>query len=399
MQNRQKPNCEKGRINFITNLDLKDTSGGWTGINQQLFLNLSEHFEINYAGPISPPIDYRAKFVSKLNRIAGRQGTFHFFSRRRLLRIADEILGLADPSADYDFFHGQTPWIEYQSPRPYGVYIDACFSTYMDIYHTRSRFLESDIKRICDLESRWLSNARNVFFGSKWAMEETLRIYSIPKLRCQVVGIAGNVPIPKKDGYSNELNFLFIALDFERKGGRLCLEAFNRLRQEFPRAKLIILGEKPPRDVLATPHVSYGGYLRKTIAAEFKLLQEFLMQAFALIHPTSMDTMGMVLIEAGYFGCPAIAPRSFGIPELVRDGITGLLVEPPPSIEAIAECMLWLCRNPDSYFAMRKAVKEHASTVLTWNAVVNRIAKGIYESSGAKKERRKVELTLAESPA
>lgn len=399
MKKSRKPEGKKGRINFITNLDLKETSGGWTGINQQLFLNLSEHFEINYTGPISPPSDYPAKFVSKLKRIAGRQGAFHFFSRRRLLRIADEILELADPAADYDFFHGQTPWIEYKSPRPYGVYIDACFATYLDIYHSQSRFLESDIKRICDLEARWLSNARNVFFGSKWAMEETLRIYSIPKSPCQVVGIAGNVPIPKADAYANELNFLFIALDFERKGGRLCFEAFNRVRQEFPSARLIILGEKPPGDVLATPHVSYAGYLRKTIAAEFELLQEFFMRAFALVHPTSMDTMGMVLIEAGYFGCPAIAPRSFGIPELVMDGITGLLIEPPPSIDAIAESMLRLCRNPELYSRMRKAVKEHTSTMLTWNAVVDRIAKSIHESSGAKKKKQREELTLAESLA
>ncbi len=330
--------------------------------------------------------------ISKLNRIAGRQGAFHFFSRRRLQKIAGEVSQRVDPSAQYDFFHGQTPWIEYQSPRPFGVYIDASFSTYMDIYHKRAKFLESDLQRICEFEARWLVNAANIFFGSRWAMKETLRIYPIPKELCQVVGIAGNVPIPTNDTYSGELNFLFIALDFERKGGLICLEAFKQVRREFPEARLVILGERPPAEVLATPNVLYAGFLRKTVAEELHLFQGFLEQAFALIHPTTMDTMGMVLIEAGYYGCPAVAPRSFGIPDLVKDGITGLLVEPPPTLEAITQSMLWLCRNSEPYLAMRRAVKEYASTTLTWQAVVNRIAEGVHESCRGKKQKREMAL-------
>ncbi len=362
------------RVNFISNLDLSETSGGWTGINVAIHEQLAERFDVMSVGPINPDNDYAAKLVSKFRRMNGRPGSFHFFSSRRLKKIAKLVDRDADKTADCDFFHGQTPWILYKSKRPYFVYTDACFSTYVDVYHDRAKFISADLTRICASEARWLSRATRVFFGTRWALERAVADYQIPRSNLSRVGAGGSMTPPNIDRYAGGMNFLFIALDFERKGGRICVEAFGMVRTQFPDASLTIIGGRPPDAILDLPGVYYEGFLRKSETAELGELEALYSNAFALILPTSSDIQPLVISEAGYYGCPSIAARSFGIPELVEDGVTGFLIDTPLTALAFADRMLWLCSDKDKYLTMRQAARSDATQNLTWQVVGNRIA-------------------------
>lgn len=363
------------RINYVTNIPSDVTSGGWTGINAEVYQNLATRFETRYVGPINPGINAGAKLISKLNRLSGRKGAYFFFSQSRLQAIASLLEEQMDKQADFDFFHGITPWIGYKSPRPYCFYTDACFSNYMDVYHVRSQF--SGLERICEEEANWIKGAHRAFFGTQWALEQTLEAYSIPRGNLEVVGLGGHIPIPQIDEYQGGYEFLFVSLDFERKGGHLCIEAFQRVRNQFPDARLTLLGTEPPQSILSVPGVVYEGYLRKTVPQELRKLQQIFARAFALIHPTSTDIAPLVIVEAGYFGCPAIASRSFSIPELVIDGITGYLVTPPLHAEDFAERMIMMCSSPTSYKTMRQEVRSYTTQKLVWSNVAERMKKSM----------------------
>jgi len=56
--------------------------------------------------------------------------------------------------------------------------------------------------------------------------------------------------------------------------------------------------------------------------------------------------MGRVLLEAGAAGTPAVASRVGGIPDVVDDGETGLLV-PPKDAGALADALLELAAQPE----------------------------------------------------
>ena len=372
------------RVNFISNLDIDETSGGWTGINAAIYQQLSSHFNTKYIGPINPPTDYPAKLVSKVRRMSGGSGSFHFFSKHRLKRIAKLVKLAADETAPCNFFHGSTPWILYDSARPYFLYADTCFSTYVDVYHDRAKFLPADLQRISDSEARWLARATRVFFGTQWAMEKAVADYRIPRTNLSVVGAGGSMTPPTKDTYAGGLDLLFVALDFERKGGRICAEAFLKVRQQLPEARLTIVGEQPPADVLRVPGISYAGLLRKSMPAELGRLSTLYSKAFALIHPTCSDIQPLVISEAGYFGCPTIAPRSFGIPELINDGVTGFLLELPLTADAFANRILDLARDRQKYLAMRSAARTNAIANQTWPAVGERIVEEMTAALSAK---------------
>jgi glycosyltransferase involved in cell wall biosynthesis len=258
--------------------------------------------------------------------------------------------------------------------------MDASFQTYLEVYQNPAQFLENDVRRICDREAGWLAKATHVFCGSQWARNRTVRNYGISGDNFQVVWVGGCAEIPARVETPTTMNFLFISLNFVKKGGHLCAEAFQKVREKYPEATLTFVGQRPPPEVLALFGVRYAGFLRKTKPEEAGRFEELLASAFALIHPTTMDTMGMVLIEAGYHGCPAITTRNFGIPELVEDGTSGFLIDPPLTAEAFASKMLLLCDDRKRYVQMREAARKITTTKLSWEAVVQRITNWIEKS-------------------
>jgi glycosyltransferase involved in cell wall biosynthesis len=365
------------RANYITNLSLSEISGGWSGFNAAIFASLARHYSLKYVGPISPPPDVAAKMGSKLRRLAGLPGSFQFFSARRLARIASEIARAVDENAALDFFHGSTPWIAFEPTIPYACYLDASFSTYISVYHERSRFDRADVARIERLEAAWLAKASRIFFSSEWALEKAARAYDLDRSKMRVAGLGGHLPIPSSDAYAGGNDFLFLSLDFAGKGGQLCVDALTELRREIPDARLRIVGARPPERALGAPGIVYEGLLSKSVPRELQRLESILAASFALVHPTVRDATPQVIAEAAYHGCPAIAPRSFGIPEMVADGVTGWLVAAPPTSAEIAQRMLWMCQHPREYQAMRVATRERGLREFTWERVGDRIAEAL----------------------
>ena len=368
---------ERPRANYITNLSLSEISGGWSGFNAAIFASLARHWSLKYVGPISPPPDLAAKVGSKLRRLAGLPGSFQYFSPPRLERIAREVALAVDPGAALDFFHGSTPWIAYEPTHPFACYLDASFATYISVYHDRSTFDRADVARIEKLEAAWLGKAAAIFFSSRWALEEAERAYHLDRSRMHVAGLGGHLPMPNADLFAGGHDFLFLSLDFAGKGGQLCVDALREVRRTVPDARLRIVGAEPPADVRSAPGVVYEGLLSKSVPQQLQQLQSILASAFALVHPTTRDATPQVIAEAAYHGCPAIAPRSFGIPEMVIDGVTGLLVDAPPSSAAIAEQMRWLCTHEREYESMRAAARERALQEFTWERVGDRIASAL----------------------
>ncbi|GAB3531524.1 hypothetical protein GCM10027443_13900 [Pontibacter brevis] len=369
------------KINFISTEDLNIVSGGWSGINCRLIEQLSKFFEINYIGPIKPTSFPFEKLVSKIKRIAGFRGSFHFLSEKRLDLVKNIVLQKLSSEAEYNFFFGQMPWTNCYFDKPYGVYLDACFPTYLEVYSKPNQFEKKDIARISALEKQWLLNANHLFFGSFWALHEAEKHYSCKFNNAEVVWVGGNIAIPQVDKYERGLDFLFISLNFEKKGGYVCVETIQKIREIYPEATLTIIGQQPPASILSLDGIIYAGLLNKKDPKDLVKFIGVLEKAFFLIHPTVMDTMGAVIIEAGYYGCPSIAPKSFGIPELIKDNESGILIDAPFNAGDFAQPLLELIKHKSRYSAVRHEVRKFTTNRLTWNAVGDRIINSVCNSS------------------
>ena len=341
-------------INFVSNLPKNLRSGGFSAMNATVFSAISRSEASHYVGPINPRVILWQKALSKSRRVAGFQGTFFFFSQRRLAAIADEVHSKCCADARLDFFHGFTPWILTRPERPYIAWSDCTFRDYIDIFHRRDQFRPDDLERIERAEAAWLKNARRVLFTSNWAAERAVRHYALEACRIGSVGIFGEIEMPARDAYAGGKEFAFISTNFAAKGGRIVLSAFREVRKRHSDAGLIIVGDQPA-DLAAESGVSYAGFLRKEVPDQHQQLQQILGRVRAVVHPTGSDISPLLIIEAGYLGCPVISSRKFGIPELVDDERTGLLLDDPSQASTVASAMCWMLEHTDKYQQMREA--------------------------------------------
>lgn len=89
--------------------------------------------------------------------------------------------------------------------------------------------------------------------------------------------------------------------------------------------------------------------------------------------------MGAVIIEAGYYGCPSIAPKSFGIPELIIKNQTGLIIDIPFTSEDFYNKIISLIENKIIYQNMRKQVRDFTIENLSWHSIGKKIHSFINE--------------------
>jgi glycosyltransferase involved in cell wall biosynthesis len=128
----------------------------------------------------------------------------------------------------------------------------------------------------------------------------------------------------------------------EEKRLDVLLEAFRLMRPTAPGARLVIVGDGPARARLeeSTPEgVAFLGELRGDALARMYA------SADVFCFPSTTDTFGQVILEAGVSGLPTVAARVGGAAELVRHEETGLLV-PPDDPAALAEALRRLVDDP-----------------------------------------------------
>jgi glycosyltransferase involved in cell wall biosynthesis len=124
------------------------------------------------------------------------------------------------------------------------------------------------------------------------------------------------------------------------------IRAFAALRKQHAAAHLLLVGEGPMHKPLLSlanslgigAHVHFAGYQVDTTPYLHAL------DLFAL--PSRSEGMPQALLEACVAEVPVIATRVDGIPEVIEDGKTGLLVE-PGDVAGLAEGMMRLLDLPD----------------------------------------------------
>ena len=376
------------RMNFISNLALQEISGGFSGMNAAAYEALTEIAEVHYVGPVNPPVSSAARLISKLKRSAGQKGKFFFFSEARLRRIAKEVNRRRRIDVDFDFYHGFTPWIRCVPSVPYLTWSDCCFRDYLDIYHARGSFKESDVVRICSAENAWMRDANAVFFSSEWALLRTKAHYGLEKESLGNVSILGALDVPLRDTYTDGREFLFISTDYARKNGSLCRRAMNQVWQKFPEARLKIIGAAPPAQDLTDSRVTYEGYFDKSKPEQLAAFTNHLSRAFALVHPTTADITPMIVIEAAFHGCPCITVNDFALPELTGNGTYALLQNRPVTANTLAQAMIELLDDMDRYRSLRAKAREFTIGRFSRAAFKKRLQEAVLSSIASVKEKR-----------
>ena len=129
-----------------------------------------------------------------------------------------------------------------------------------------------------------------------------------------------------------------------KKGLAVFLASARLLVRDFPRVRFVLVGDGPQRAALeeraareGVSHCTMFAGIRRDVADIMRSLDLF-------VQPSLWEGFGLTALEAMAVGTPVVATRVGGVPEVVLDGETGILV-PPGDVQALAAGCARLLRN------------------------------------------------------
>ena len=163
------------------------------------------------------------------------------------------------------------------------------------------------------------------------------------------------------------------------RGNDDVLEAMARVHQTAPHARLLFVGAPPPRVPILREKARRRGL--DGIVSVFGHREDIpeILAASDLVVDASYAGLGLTgsLREALAIETPVVGTDLEGIPELVVDGETGLLV-PPRNPEALAQAILRMLENPTRAKAMARAGRKRVEAQFS-TAVKVRRTEALYE--------------------
>jgi glycosyltransferase involved in cell wall biosynthesis len=268
--------------------------------------------------------------------------------------------------AQYDLVFQVHSWAGGQ-PRPYVLYVDQTRTMAERGWPEWFPMSRSARTAGRTLEHSMYTGAEHIFVMGTPARESLISDYGIEPGRITLTGGGVNfttLPQARAEPGPESL-ILFIGREFERKGGKVLLEAFRAVRERVPAASLHVVGTERR---IAQPGVVCHGRLagRDRVADLYR-------RARVLCAPSLYEPWGLVFMEAMAYGTPCVGTTVQSIPEILAGGRAGVLV-PPGDATALAEALLRVLRDDDFAHQLSIAGREHVERYFTWDRVVERMA-------------------------
>lgn len=269
-----------------------------------------------------------------------------------------------------EVLNGHTPLFTFQTQTvfdaslgtaPHFIYTDHAHLTnlYYPSYKPQNLLAPAWI----DSERLALRRASRVFVMSCHVERSLVDLYQVDPSRIVLVGVGQNAAV-QSDVARDAATVLFVGMDWERKGGPVLIDAFDRLIQRRPDARLVVVGCSP---TVSRPYLTIAGRVPlEAVASYYSTATLFCL-------PTRIEPFGIVAIEAMANGLPPVLPRLGAFPDFVKDGYTGYLFRPEDPADLAATLDRALAES-DELSLIGQRGRELVRTRYDWPLVMDGIA-------------------------
>lgn len=189
-------------------------------------------------------------------------------------------------------------------------------------------------------ETLAVRNAKGYISPTKFAGEQSSKLFGLSKNKVTTIHYGLNLKQFQNENptqYEKGL-LLYIGTIIRKKGVFELPEIFNKVRKEFPNAKLVLIGSDSAD--IATGNKSTWELLKKNFNEEdltnvtylgkipYLEVQDYIKKANVCVFPTYAETLGMVTIESMAMQKPVVNSNIGWAQELMEDGKSGFLVHP-----------------------------------------------------------------------
>lgn len=182
------------------------------------------------------------------------------------------------------------------------------------------------------LLEKWIPQIDQIVFCSEGFRKQTISPTSPLYAKSKVIlnGIDAEEVLSVQAPPSEREYVVCVAHLLEHKAQDVLLWAYHGLTQDFPHLELDLVGDGPFRPQLERLTAELGLSSRVQFHGDVPRSRALELIACARVFclPSRREPFGLVVLEAMSLRTPVVATRVGGVPEIVRHGIDGLLVEP-----------------------------------------------------------------------
>ncbi len=336
-------NVKKKKIILI--IDIKNI-GGALKYAIDLFNNLScnkyeKHLFINKS-PVVDLILNEVKTGSK-NHVIIYKSFFDLFFKFRSINPEIVHLNLTNP---YSCIFGMISAVLSKSPK--------IIATQHSVQPVMGRFLILRLIRRLVIELLY-PFIHKFIVVSNAAMKEFIINYKVPRNKIVMIhnGIETNVEniyINKEIRREISENGKFFVISFISrltidKGAMIFVETAKIISKNMQNIKFLITGEGPMLELMKKELNLYGILDRCIFTGVKKDVYSYIYASDIIIQPSYHETLGYVILESMNLGKTVIASNVGGIPEIIKNGENGFLVNKGDS-KSIAQIILTILKEP-----------------------------------------------------
>jgi glycosyltransferase involved in cell wall biosynthesis len=236
----------------------------------------------------------------------------------------------------------------------------------------------TDARLLGEMERTLIQRAHHVAPNTQATLNNVRKVYNVdlPDGRFTLLPY-GIVPAPEEavqpfplPAPPPTLRILYVGRLEKRKGILDLFAAIPRILQKVPYARFTIVGGDNSeqdgfqrRKGLTYPqyfqqqHPQLAPYVQFTGAVSDEDLQKHYHSCDLFVAPSLYESFGLIYLEAMNYAKPVIGCRAGGIPEVIDEGVTGLLAEPGDP-DSLTEAILTLAQSPTKLYEMGLAGRQ-----------------------------------------
>jgi glycosyltransferase involved in cell wall biosynthesis len=361
-------------FSFNDPLDKRSWSGTTYYLGQTLQRNIGD---VDFLGPVKVPwlLDKFLRGVAKATRLIF--GTEYLTKYSILLNLyGTRVLKRRMKGKRYDFLiaPASAPQLGALNTKLPVVYFgDSTYKCYRAFYDKEFK----DLNRFSQwegnyMEQRALDRSHLVIMSSQWAAESAIKDYGVSPSIIEVLPLGANMDFtPEASMIFNKeehktLTLLFLAVDWDRKGGKIAFETLKHLQSMGVRAKLIVCGCIPPPE-FSDADMEVIPFLNKNIKEDHDRFVRLLSTVHFLILPTRADCSLLVACESNSYGVPAITTNAGGVSDIVKNGINGYCLPLEARGPEYAKLIAEIYADKERYHQLIRTSRQRYEEELNWD--------------------------------
>lgn len=368
----------KLRVAYVTIFDATDIRN-WSGTDLHVWKSLeAAGCEIR----LIHKLQHGKSILRKLRRLwtdrVERREFIHFWDISTATGYARYVeRQLAEMEADVVVSPTPVPLARLKTRHPKVLWTDATYAALRENYREfdpsligtcsarSAEKIDAGVSRNCDL----------LVFASQWGADRMVSVNGADPQKVRVIPYGANIEVPHGRGdvaqWAEErkyrpLRFLFVGVDWNRKGAAKAIEVVAAVNRRGVPATIDLVGCRPPEGYATPDFVNLHGFVAKSTPEGKALIERLYREASVLVVPTVAEAYGLVFAEASAFGVPSLSHAVGGVTTVVQNEVNGKLFGLDSPADAWAEHVVteWVAK--DRFGAMALSCYDRYCSDLNW---------------------------------